>query len=238
MRRTANLFLFLAGAAMVVGGLPARGSAAASFHLVAPAPESFVDKEKVLLIVKVKDHDPKLTQVELLDNGKSAGFLPVKHGVVATLLTLAPGSHDLALAAPGIKRLGLKVFRGKQAGYKFHAELDLAECVGCHPDSGKGGGWGLPKGKTESVLCAACHELKEKGPFVHGPVAAGVCYPCHDPHGSAHPHFLVATGRDLCLTCHNQGLSAGHIGERKNADCTSCHDPHSSAKKFHLREKK
>jgi len=231
-----RLALALSAAAVL---LFSQVAGAATFKLVAPATESFVDKEKILLIVKVQDPDPKLAQVELIDNGKSLGSLPVKGGAVVTLLSLSEGSHEIALAAPGMKRLSLKVFRGKKAGYQFHVELDLGACSQCHPEAAKGD-WGLRggKGKAEGKLCADCHTLKEKGQFVHGPVAADVCSPCHDPHGAANPRFLVARGRDLCLSCHNQGLSAKHVEERKNADCTSCHDPHSSAKKFHLREGK
>jgi predicted CXXCH cytochrome family protein len=217
--------------------LSAGAATAASLSLVTPVADTFINRDKVLIIARV-DGAPDLPRVEVIDNGKNAGFLPVKGGVVVALVPLSEGGHQMVLAAPGMKRLEFKVFRGKQAGYVYHADLDPAACTQCHPESPKGN-WtpGGGKGVGEGGLCGGCHEVAVKAAFVHGPVAAAQCSPCHDPHGSSNPRFLKGVGKDLCLSCHNQGLSAKHVAERKNADCTSCHDPHGSAKKYHLRDK-
>jgi predicted CXXCH cytochrome family protein len=238
MRKTA-LFPILLAAAVTLAAAPAA-SRAGSLRLIAPSADALVDMDKVLLIVKLEGGGD-LAQLELIDNGKSVGFLPVRGAAAFTLLRLSDGPHDIAFAAPGMKRAGLKVVRGKPAGYLYHGELpDPKACAQCHPYMEKGS-WALPgqqKWMIESVLCGQCHALAERGEYVHGPVAAGVCTPCHDPHGSSNPLFLKMTGKTLCLGCHDQNLSVKHIESGKNADCQGCHDPHSSAKKFHLRDAK
>jgi predicted CXXCH cytochrome family protein len=50
-------------------------------------------------------------------------------------------------------------------------------------------------------LCAMCHEAS-KDPVVHGPVKAGQCLACHDPHGSEFKAHTRADGNALCLGCH------------------------------------
>ncbi|HDL53461.1 MAG TPA: hypothetical protein ENH32_05755, partial [Proteobacteria bacterium] len=146
-------------------------------------------------------------------------------------LNLAKGRHELTLAAPGIERLKLKIFIGKQEGYRYHIETDVSSCDTCHPGAAKGD---YSIAGNDEALCSDCHDPIKKGKFVHGPVAAGSCTSCHDPHGSRNKYFLRATGKELCLSCHDQNLSQKHIEERRNAVCTKCHDPHSSDRKYHL----
>ena len=201
------------------------------FRLLAPSAESFLSGSKVLIIGKVEGfHDAKM--VEILDNGKTVGFAPLKNDVFIYQGDLGEGRHEISLAAPGIKRHSLKVFMGKQSGYRYHIDPEPSACAGCHPKASSDQ-YALPP--LQEGLCGECHEKVSGGQFVHGPVAAGSCTPCHDPHGSRYEKFLVASGKDLCLTCHSQTLSMKHIEERANADCVKCHDPHRSEKNFHLR---
>jgi predicted CXXCH cytochrome family protein len=205
-------------------------AAEARFRLLAPSEDAFLSGKEVLLIAKVEGfHEAKM--VEIFDNGKTIGFAPLKKGVLFHRFELPEGRHELILAAPDIKRQSLKVFRGKQEGYRYHIETDTDSCKTCHPDVSRNV---YKLSPVHSELCAQCHDAVNTGEFIHGPVAAGSCTPCHDPHGSRNDYFLVANGKDLCLNCHSQDLSKEHIGERQNAECTKCHDPHSSAKNYHL----
>ena len=205
-------------------------AAGARFHLLAPAEEVFLKSGKVLLIAKVEGyHEAKMA--EIFDNGKTIGFVPINRNVLVDDLKLVDGRHELTLAAPGIERLKLKIFIGKQEGYRYHIETDTSACDTCHPGGGKGV---YSIAREDEALCGDCHDPVNNGKFVHGPVAAGSCTPCHDPHGSRNKYFLRATGKELCLGCHSQDLSRNHIEKRRNAVCTKCHDPHSSDKKYHL----
>ena len=58
----------------------------------------------------------------------------------------------------------------------------VTACESCH----------VPKTRDAHAFtdktCASCHQMvKSNDKFVHGPVAAGECLACHDPHGSDEP---------------------------------------------------
>ena len=202
----------------------------AVFRLLAPSEEAFLSGEDVLLIAKVEGfHEAKM--VEILDNGKTIGFAPLKRGVMAYKVKLSEGRHELVLSAPDVRRQDIKIFRGKQDGYRYHIEKDLSACGTCHSRAGKGE---YRMTNSQEEICLQCHDAVGTEKFIHGPVAAGSCVPCHDPHGSKNDYFLLSIGKELCLVCHSQNLSKTHIEKRGNAECTKCHDPHSSAKNYHL----
>lgn len=213
--------------------LPAAAHAqpdTAAFRLLAPSEEAFISVEDVLLIAKVEGFS-QAKMVEIFDNGKAIGFAPLKKGVLAHRVKLSEGRHELVLSAPDIRKQNVKIFRGKQEGYRYHIERDLTSCGTCHSGAGEGE---YRMSSAQEKVCLQCHDAVGTGDFIHGPVAAGSCSPCHDPHGSKDSHFLHTTGKELCMVCHSQNLSKEHIEERQNADCTKCHDPHSSAKNYHL----
>ena len=210
--------------------LTAQWCYAAQFRLIAPAEESFLGMSDIIIIGKVEGFT-EAKMVEIFDNGKTLGFAPLNMQVFTFNAKLPAGRHEIALAAPGVKRKTIKAFIGKQEGYQYHIEPNPSSCSECHPGSSKGE-YKLPY--LQGDLCAECHDRVSGGKFVHGPVAAGSCTPCHDPHGSRNEKFLAATGKELCLACHSQDMSTKHIEERANANCTKCHDPHSSAREFHL----
>jgi len=203
----------------------------AKFSLLTPSEDAFLSSSsEIYLIAKVEGfHRAKM--VEIFDNGKTIYFAPLTKSVLFHRFRLPEGRHELILAAPGVKRQNLKIFMGKQEGYRYHIEKGSDSCSTCHPDASQSVYKVSP---THSDLCEQCHDPVNTGEFIHGPVAAGSCIPCHDPHGSKNDYFLIANGKDLCLNCHSQNLSKEHIDNRRNADCTKCHDPHSSAKNYHL----
>ena len=205
--------------------------AAARFQVLAPAEESFIGMDKVLIIGKVEGFN-EAKMVEISSNGKTMGFAPLLNGSFIFKAVLTDGRHEITLAAPGIDRKTIKIFVGKQKGYRYHIEPDMEYCDNCHPKASAN----VFKVQTmQGDLCKECHDPVGTKEIVHGPVAASSCTPCHDPHGSRYGNFLVAVGKELCLVCHSQNLSKRHIEERQNADCVKCHDPHSSAKEYHLR---
>ena len=98
-----------------------------------------------------------------------------------------------------------------------------------HPQKGKAT-FKLAQGEAE--LCVACHDDKTSFPVTHGPVSAGDCTSCHDPHASDEKPLLRGKTDDLCVGCHvdvKELLGKPHVHAALDAGCTSCHDPHGSA---------
>ncbi len=205
--------------------------AGAQFKVLAPAEESFIGMDQILIIGKVEGFN-EAKMVEISSNGKAMGFAPLQNGNFTFKAVLAEGRHEITLAAPGIDRKTIKIFVGKQKGYRYHIEPDMEYCENCHPEAAANV---FKVNPMQGDLCKECHDPVGTKEVVHGPVAASSCTPCHDPHGSRYDKFLVAVGKELCLACHSQNLSKKHIEERQNADCVKCHDPHSSTKEYHLR---
>ncbi len=93
---------------------------------------------------------------------------------------------------------------------------------------------------AEGKLCLGCHvdfEDKLKQKSVHTPVKSGECSECHNPHTSAHGKLLDASGRGVCLKCHDGIVPGKPVSAHKPAiegSCTSCHDPHASDSKANL----
>jgi len=85
-------------------------------------------------------------------------------------------------------------------------------------------------------LCRRCHELASSARFVHGPLEAGGCRACHEPHSSRFRYLLVSESDGSCLGCHSRAdLSPiqDHAGQAES--CTVCHDPHMSDRQYLLR---
>jgi predicted CXXCH cytochrome family protein len=110
----------------------------------------------------------------------------------------------------------------------------VAECESCH----------VPKTRDAHAFddkkCSVCHQMvKKNDKFVHGPVAAGECLACHDPHGSDEPAQVRVFGSDLCQKCHVD--MKARLAEKRfthapvKEDCATCHNPHASPSKYQIR---
>lgn len=107
----------------------------------------------------------------------------------------------------------------------------------------------LPAGRSAAIrdVCLKCHGDVMNGRFKHGPVDAGNCTLCHDPHASGNAAWLRKPSWELCTTCHDEKATERHVltGLKKNAShptkakrdparrgkrltCVSCHQPHSA----------
>lgn len=87
-------------------------------------------------------------------------------------------------------------------------------------------------------LCYDCHtDYTVSASFVHGPVAAGQCLFCHNPHRSKIRHLLKEPEPELCYLCHDRNmieLIPGHSAELSSA-CTNCHNAHASSTRYLLK---
>ena len=84
-------------------------------------------------------------------------------------------------------------------------------------------------------LCLACHgpsllgeSARRQHTALHGPVAAGLCLACHDPHRTRQPFLLRVPPEEVCSQCHEAAsLQAAH--PPPDEPCMECHDPHAAA---------
>ena len=87
-------------------------------------------------------------------------------------------------------------------------------------------------------LCHNCHpDFTASATFVHGPVAAGQCLFCHNPHRSKIKHLLNRPEPKLCYLCHEVSmveLIPAHLAQQTSA-CTDCHNPHAGSTKALLK---
>jgi predicted CXXCH cytochrome family protein len=111
----------------------------------------------------------------------------------------------------------------------------------------------LPAGRSFTIrdACLKCHSDVMNGRFKHGPVDAGNCTLCHDPHASGNAAWLRKSSWELCTTCHDEKATERHVltGLKKNAShptkakrdparrgkrltCVSCHGPHSAESRY------
>jgi predicted CXXCH cytochrome family protein len=113
----------------------------------------------------------------------------------------------------------------KPAGDKSrHNPYEAKKCDNCHDKTTESG---FIKPKNE--LCQVCHTDFIKGSYVHGPVAAGDCLFCHEPHTSRYPSLLKKDVDETCGGCHREKRQAAAMHRKmkdSKIDCTECHNPH------------
>ncbi len=100
---------------------------------------------------------------------------------------------------------------------------------------------------ADKCVSAACHPNYGKAKYIHGPIGAGVCTPCHRPHKDYNPDkhnagsfTMAAKGKELCFICHEnlkKSMTGKFIhGPVAMGDCIACHDPHQSDAKFSMKK--
>ena len=138
------------------------------------------------------------------------------------------------------------VCHDKDLSSKWHtathnqAGLNCTDCHNPHPSPGPQGLANLAKGITtglkksmvveQTKACVNCHQdtklmVVQANPHQVGGPNQLLCTTCHDPHGQV----TDATGKDNCLQCHNQQLSAtwhSSIHNEAGLRCSDCHNPH------------
>lgn len=89
--------------------------------------------------------------------------------------------------------------------------------------------------ESQPALCYNCHDdFNSQYSVLHGPVAAGYCTACHNPHLAKNEKLLKREGQDICLYCHQKSdvfrnEMHSDIGD---TNCTECHDPHGGDDRF------
>ena len=119
----------------------------------------------------------------------------------------------------------MTVYKVQKDIYKYHFKDDDHGCEFCHKNV-EGRNFQLPA--DESKLCYDCHTDWNDAKWVHGPIGAGQCSICHDPHGTKTKGFLIRKGDRVCYYCHSEARVGPHSKEKGGRSCVYCHDPHSS----------
>lgn len=91
--------------------------------------------------------------------------------------------------------------------------------------------------KLSSDVCMKCHaKAINQYPVMHGPVSAGECLLCHNPHESSVKGMLNDDAPAVCMQCH---LSEFLPQDKEHSDlkrsCLECHLPHGGTKHGLLR---
>jgi predicted CXXCH cytochrome family protein len=119
-----------------------------------------------------------------------------------------------------------------KADYVVHYPYQEKECLSCHDENSKS-----ELIAKQPDLCYMCHDDFSKiYKYLHGPVAAGYCTACHNPHMSKEQKLLTRSGQQVCLYCHETKdiFKNENHKDIAEAECTICHNPHGGGNKFLL----
>ncbi len=147
--------------------------------------------------------------------------------------------HTFALKQQGKALCDFCHVEKKAVGTHLHKPVAEGQCLSCHNPHGAATKQFLRK-DTVGALCMDCHkDVTQKRQHLHGPVEAGSCMACHNAHSSDVPKLLVAEGRELCITCHDQTVAAlktaKSVHKPMAGDCQQCHEVHASNFKNQLK---
>lgn len=116
--------------------------------------------------------------------------------------------------------------------FVFHPPYLEKDCAICH-DQNVMGRLLFPM----PGLCYQCHEnFNDQYVALHGPVDAGFCTECHNPHMNKNENLLIREGQELCFQCHTAEdifRNETHT-DIEDVNCTECHNPHGGEDRFIL----
>lgn len=134
-------------------------------------------------------------------------------------VNVAPGD-SLLLASLASDSVGIIV----KPSIFYHYPYQEKECMMCHDPESVGS-----LVSPEPDLCYLCHEdFNYSYAKLHGPVEAGYCSMCHEPHMSKFEKLLQLDGNKLCVKCHVEFKNTQpefHISI-DDSKCLACHNPH------------
>jgi predicted CXXCH cytochrome family protein len=214
---------------VVTDAAAATGQKENPIAFVFPWPGSIIAEGPVIIAGTLPEGDG---DVLFLLNGRPVeGFLR-KGRTFSGNITPPRGFNEIQVRL-GEQRAIFSFHYGVKGGgrepFAYHQPTTEAECAACHSKSAQENTF------TEAAICYGCHTAKAvMFPFVHGPVAAGRCLICHEPHGSNIPGLTRLPPQALCTQCHDQPSTEEHSVTRSRV-CTLCHNPHYGSTKAMLK---
>jgi predicted CXXCH cytochrome family protein len=220
MARTVYVAVLLAALLLFPSSSSCEEAKGADIHFVTPWPGSIIAGGPVVIAGTLPAEGG---EAHFLLNGRPAAGFQRQGRSFSGQITPPRGFNEIQVRA-GDKRALLAFHYGVKAGgrepYSYHKPAVEAECAACHSRAAEKNTF------TEATICYGCHAARAvMFPYVHGPVAAGRCLVCHDPHGSNIPGLTRLRPEELCTRCHDQPTTEDHAASRTRV-CTICHDPH------------
>ena len=210
------------------------------------------DRERVVVTLAYSQGPPvrKLRVVEQLPKGmqyvKGSGFL--KGNPVEPRISAAELVWDLGDRESNFTESVYYVLKKTASSASLPADIKVLYRNGEQRDQSRMFDPGKPslrRAMTITETCQKCHAEVVSNTFKHGPVDAGYCSLCHDPHASPNDAWLRKPVWALCTTCHPDQGNGVHVvagyskasshptrGKKdrsrpgKSISCTSCHDAH------------
>jgi predicted CXXCH cytochrome family protein len=197
--------------------------APSAIEFVMPADGAFIAGGPVVVAGRLPPGD---SFVNLLLDDAPVGEIVREGRTFQATLNPGPGPHALEARAGDLSaRLSFTFGTGGRGAspYRYHKPVLEGRCAECHAGVRQGGAG------AEGQTCKSCHrKLAVIFPYVHGPLAAGKCVVCHEPHGSSWPALTIGEPRAMCTACHDQLSSREHIDKARTRVCYLCHNPHAS----------
>ena len=217
-----------------------------------PVDKTYVTQETIKLIGTVSD--ASIQQVKVSVSGGQPvgdGIVSIAKGAFEIGINLQAGLNEISVAPAGKEadaaKLTLFLKTDENAGetpegfreYFLHMPTDeKMDCQNCHKLDTTPVTYQRMNVMGASCQTDMCHGDMGKDKYVHGPVGAGVCISCHNPHGSLEKRSVSRSGLSLCLVCHenkeNELQQENVHGIISSSGCIDCHDPHESPNKFQL----
>lgn len=221
---------------------PPDVNAADSIYIQTPLDSVWVSEKKLFLAGSITTAD-KHVAVKGVGVAAKKGRVPVEGGGFGSMITLGKGLNSITVSA-GKASKKIKVFfssSGKNIpkGYTrffVHKNQKPLNCKECHKF--RRGKYDFKRIIPSPSNCIKCHTKMANKKHVHGPVGAGVCISCHNPHGSKQKLMMARTGQELCFACHQakrDEFKKQNVHSPVKDGCVDCHDPHQSPMRFQLR---
>lgn len=219
--------------------------------IVSPPDGAIVTEKTVFLSGHVAGTEVANVAITGVEVKGSKGQIAVTDSTFGTMIFLKKGVNTLIISSDGMKKQ-IQVFytvankSGKEftppEGFKrfyTHDKVGPLTCTECHRKRrGKIDFQRITPARSNCTT-SDCHpKFGKEATYVHGPVGAGVCISCHNPHGSFEPLQLERTGQELCFVCHEvktEEFEQEVVHPPAEDGCIDCHDPHQSNMRFQLR---
>lgn len=240
-----QLMLLMLAWGFAVNLFAAEGEEKPHIKIISPLDKAWLTQEQVYLAGAVVGEDA--TSVAVKGVTVAGKGVTVEGGGFGALINLKKGENTIEVTA-GKLSATVKVFHDpKQApkGYQrfyLHSGVKAIDCKECHKIRRDKFDFTRNVPARSDCTTGNCHGNKmATEQYVHGPVGAGVCISCHNPHGSFREKQLARDDRSMCLVCHEgkaEEFNKKVVHAPVQDGCSTCHDAHQSPLRFQLKGKK
>ena len=161
-------------------------------------------------------------------------------GILSMVQTSYANKENITMTQYKSVEKELKSDSVENSGLTWGLHESLKDCVSCHSNqTAQNSSENYTLIKPVPELCYSCHkDVGIEGQWWHGPVAAGECLLCHEPHKADYKSLLKKTVPQLCYQCHEINtleLITNHT-DTSYVRCNDCHERHSSPGKKLLKQ--